>query len=194
LAEALCFALRKSILAYIWEIRYTLSLEDYACNMEIKKTGIGEKMKQNVKVKPHPMAVLLFIIYLLLLFYLLFFSENYGRTMDSGYRYNLELFKEIRRFWENRDNLGWSSVITNLIGNIVAFAPFGFFLPMLCRAGKNIFGCVILSALFSLAVETVQLYTKVGAFDVDDIFLNAIGGLVGFLGYYLIWKPLINRK
>lgn len=151
-------------------------------------------MKQNIKVKPHPMAVLLFIIYLLFLFYLLFFSESYGRTMDSGYRYNLELFKEIRRFWENRDDLGWSSVITNLIGNIVAFAPFGFFLPMLCRAGKNVFGCVILSALFSLAVETVQLYTKVGAFDVDDIFLNAIGGLVGFLGYYLIWKPFISRK
>ncbi|MBP3570076.1 MAG: VanZ family protein [Lachnospiraceae bacterium] len=151
-------------------------------------------MKQRVKVKPHPAALLFFIIYLFLLFYLLFFSETYGRTMDSGYRYNLELFKEIRRFWENRDNLGWGSVITNLLGNIVAFVPFGFFLPMLCRVGRNLFGCVLVSALFSLAVETVQLFTKVGAFDVDDIFLNAIGGLVGFIGYYLVWKPLSGRK
>jgi len=146
------------------------------------------------KSRPHPLAVLLFISYLLLLFYLLFFSENYGRTMDSGYRYNLELFKEIKRFWSNRDSLGWSSVITNLVGNIVAFAPFGFFLPMHCRAGKNVFGCVILTAAFSLLVETVQLFTKVGAFDVDDILLNAVGGLVGFLGYYLVWRPLTKKK
>ena len=140
------------------------------------------------------MAVLLFMIYLVLLFYLLFFSETYGRTMDSGYRYNLELFKEIKRFWSNRENLGWSSVITNLLGNIVAFAPFGFFLPMLCKVGRNVFGCVLVSALFSLVVETIQLLTKVGAFDVDDIFLNAIGGLVGFLGYYLVWRPLTKKK
>lgn len=146
------------------------------------------------KSKPHPLVVLLFVMYLLLLFYLLFFSKTYGRTMDSGYRYNLELFKEIKRFWSNRDSLGWSSVITNLAGNIVAFAPFGFFIPMLCRAGKNVVGCVMISAIFSLAVELVQLYTKVGAFDVDDILLNAIGGLVGFLCYYLVWKPLVKRR
>ena len=145
------------------------------------------------KSKPHPLAVLLFVLYLLLLFYLLFFSETYGRTMDSGYRYNLEPFKEIKRFWSNRDSLGWNSVITNLVGNIVAFAPFGFFLPMLCRAGRNVFGCVILSALFSLAVEVVQLFSKVGAFDVDDILLNAIGGLVGFLIYVVI-RNLLRKK
>ena len=63
-------------------------------------------------------AAILFILYICLLFYLLFFSETYGRTMDSGYRYNLEPFKEIKRFWSNRDSLGWNSVITNLAGNI----------------------------------------------------------------------------
>lgn len=152
-------------------------------------------MKQKMKGKPHPLAVLLFILYLLLLCYLLFFSETYGRTMEnSGYRYNLELFKEIRRFWDNRGALGFQSVITNLLGNIIAFAPFGFFLPMLCRAGKNVIVCTMLSAIFSFCVETIQFFTKVGAFDVDDIFLNAMGGLAGCLGYYLLWKPLTGRK
>ena len=94
--------------------------------------------------------------------------------MDSGYRYNLEPFKEIKRFWSNRDSLGWNSVITNLAGNIAAFAPFGFFLPMLCKIGRNVFGCVVVTAFFSLCVETVQLFTRVGAFDVDDIILNTI--------------------
>lgn len=143
---------------------------------------------------PHPLAVLLFILYLIVLFYLLFFSETYGRTMDSGYRYNLEPFKEIKRFWSNRDSLGLHSVIINLAGNIVAFAPFGFFLPLLWKPGKNVVICVVMSAVFSLLVETVQLLTKVGAFDVDDILLNATGGLAGFLVYYLLWKPVYEKR
>lgn len=147
------------------------------------------------KVKPHPLAVILFLLYLMLLCYLLFFSETYGRTMEErSYRYNLELFKEIKRFWENRGTLGWHSVLINLAGNIVAFAPFGFFLPMLTRVGRNLFSCVFVSALFSLLVEAVQLVTKVGAFDVDDIFLNAIGGLLGYLCFYLIWRPLVGQR
>ncbi len=146
------------------------------------------------KSKPRPLAVILFVLYLMLLFYLLFFSEEYGRTMDGGYRYNLEFFKEIKRFWNNRDSLGWNNVIINLAGNIAAFVPFGFFFTMLFRLGKNIIGCVGVSVLFSFFVEAVQLYTKVGAFDVDDIFLNAVGGLVGFLGYYLVWKPITKKR
>ena len=142
----------------------------------------------------HPLGMLAFILYLILLCYLLFFSETYGRTMDSGYRYNLELFKEIKRFWSNRDILGFRSVVINLAGNIVAFVPFGFFLSMLFQAGKNVFRCVLVSALFSLLVESIQLCTKVGAFDVDDIFLNAVGGLIGFLIDYFIWKPLVNKR
>ena len=32
-----------------------------------------------------------------------------------------------------------------------------------------------------MLIETAQLVTKVGAFDVDDIFLNTIGGLSGYI-------------
>ena len=149
-----------------------------------------EKEKKN----PRLLAVILFIIYICMLFYLLFFSETYGRTMDSGYRYNFELFKEIKRFWNNRNTLGMGPVILNLAGNIVAFAPFGFFLPVFFQVGRNLFRGVLLSALFSLTVETVQLFFKVGAFDVDDILLNAMGGLVGWICYFIFWKPFAKKK
>ncbi len=135
-----------------------------------------------------------FILYILLLFYLLFFSESCGRTIEErNYRYNLELFKEIKRFWNYRETLGWKTVLLNLVGNIVAFVPFGLFLPMFFHFGKNLFGCVIASAFFSFLVESVQLVTKVGAFDVDDIFLNALGGFTGFLIYYSA-KPFLDKK
>ena len=38
-----------------------------------------------------------------------------------------------------------------------------------------------MAMLFSIGIETAQLLMKVGAFDVDDIFLNTLGGLVGYI-------------
>ena len=40
----------------------------------------------------------------------------------------------------------------------------------------------------SLLVELLQLVFKVGSFDVDDLLLNTIGGLLG----YLVYKGLID--
>ena len=37
----------------------------------------------------------LFIVYLLLVIYLMFFSEELGRTAHESYSYNLELFKAV---------------------------------------------------------------------------------------------------
>ena len=40
----------------------------------------------------------------------------------------------------------------------------------------------------SLSVECIQLVTKTGCFDVDDIFLNTIGGMLGYLVYALVQR------
>lgn len=146
--------------------------------------------KREVDDVPWYWAVL-FGAYLGFLFYLLFFSQEYGRTTEAQeYRYNLELFKEIKRFWGNRETIGIKNVFINLAGNVAAFAPFGFLAPMYFRWAKNVIGCTFVTALFSLLVETVQLITKVGAFDVDDIILNAAGGFVGYLCFWILigWR------
>ena len=39
--------------------------------------------------------------------------------------------------------------------------------------------------LLSFGIETAQLLTKVGAFDVDDIFLNTLGGCLGYIIFRL---------
>ena len=41
-------------------------------------------------------------------------------------------------------------------------------------------------------VEVMQLLTKVGSFDVDDILLNTVGGVLGFLIY--MTGDLIRRR
>ena len=112
---------------------------------------------------------------------------------ERKYRYNLELFKEIKRFWIYRESLGWKTVILNILGNIIAFMPLGFFLPVFSKVGKNCFANVFLSSFFSFLAEGIQLITKVGAFDVDDILLNTIGGFFGFLSYHIV-KIIVNKK
>ena len=44
--------------------------------------------------------------------------------------------------------------------------------------------------MVSLLVETVQLITKVGCFDVDDLFLNTAGVMLGYLCYYISKKMI----
>jgi glycopeptide antibiotics resistance protein len=41
-------------------------------------------------------------------------------------------------------------------------------------------------------VELLQLVAKVGVFDVDDLILNTLGGLLGFWVYYVLL--LVNRR
>lgn len=120
---------------------------------------------------------LLFIIYLLLLYYLLLSTEN----ASSGL--NLTPFKEI-----TRHQLFSTQFFYNVIGNIVLFIPFGFFVSDFIKAKKT-YQILIVSTLISLTAELIQF--KIGrAFDIDDIILNVIGAILGFICY----KGIINIR
>lgn len=107
------------------------------------------------------------------------------------YHYNLELFKEIKRFWNYRDQVGFFAMFTNLFGNVVIFVPFGFFMPMASKY-RSFFATLFYSFGLSLCVETFQLVTRVGSFDVDDLLLNTIGGVVGYIVFVI--AAAIRRK
>ena len=141
------------------------------------------------------MGIVLFAVYVILLIYFLFFSEEYGRVAQAErvYRYNLVPFVEIRRFWVYREQLGAFAVFTNIFGNVIGFLPFGFILPVIFRRMNSGFLICISGFILSLTVEVIQLVTKVGCFDVDDLFLNTLGGLLGYLTYFII-KTIRNGK
>lgn len=128
----------------------------------------------------------LFVAYLIVLMYFLLFAELLGRTEVTGeYSYNLTPFKEIMRFITYRDLLGYPAVILNLAGNVVAFMPFGFILPVLFRINRKWYIILQWSFVLSLTFEVIQLVTKVGSFDVDDLLLNSLGGLLGYWCFLL---------
>ena len=140
--------------------------------------------KEDTRRLLYALKILLFTAYLAFLSYFLFFAESMGRGFtERTYHYNLMPLKEICRFWIHRKALGFWSVALNLVGNVVAFIPFGMFLPWLYGRCRR-FGLTVWASFeFSLLVETIQLVFKVGSFDVDDILLNTLGGILGFWGY-----------
>lgn len=113
---------------------------------------------------------LFFIIYALVLYRILTNTE--GAT--SGL--NLIPFKEILRYKFNSELFYY-----NVIGNIVIFIPFGYFVSRHVNA-KKASHILIATAIISFTVETIQ-YRIGRAFDIDDILLNVVGSLAGFLLY-----------
>ena len=126
---------------------------------------------------------ILFVLYIIFVFYFLLISEIYGRTGEmQEYHYNLVLFREIKRFWNYRRQLGIFATATNLLGNVLIFLPFGFFMAMASKY-RSFLSTLVYSFALSLTVEISQLFMKVGCFDVDDLLLNTIGGMIGFLAF-----------
>ena len=132
-----------------------------------------------------PLIYGMFIVYLTILSYLLFFG--YYRQMVRIDSYNLIPFKTIKMYIIFADYFQFKIVFTNLFGNILAFMPFGFLLPIVFKKMRNFWIVTSLSFLFSLFVETMQLMFHVGGFDVDDILLNTIGGFFGYLLFKLLY-------
>ncbi len=145
--------------------------------------------------KRQKLGWVLFILYLCLLSYFMFFSESFGRTdTDREYAYNLIPFKEITRFFRYYRIIGLQAFLINMVGNVAAFMPCGFFLPVVSRRSKRWQNTVVFSFAFSFMLETIQLVFKVGSFDVDDMMLNTLGAALGFVCYRIVQRTRIKLR
>lgn len=132
----------------------------------------------------------IFIIYLMTLLYVVFFAKEMGRAeIASGYKYNIHPFMEIKRYikYLNDDSVLGRISFLNIIGNVLVFIPFGFFMPWLTDKKSNFIITLIYGFALSLAIEFVQLICKVGCFDVDDLMLNSLGVVLGYIAFKVIF-------
>ena len=69
--------------------------------------------------------------------------------------------------------------------NIIVFVPFGYLLPYAFRWFRERVRLrpVLVCFLMSFVVENLQLITRRGLYDLDDIISNTIGGFIGELLY-----------
>lgn len=144
-------------------------------------------VKNHVKIVLYrELLYLVFIIYVLCLFYVVTFQDvSYSSS-------NFIPFREMFRY-----HFGSNLFIKNVLGNIIMFIPFGFFVGYILKL-KKITSALLIILLVSSSIEITQL--MIGrVFDIDDILLNLIGGLVGFylfkLGYSInIQLPPVLKK
>ena len=78
------------------------------------------------------------------------------------------------------------SNITGMVLNTVMFAPLGFLLPAYFERYRRWGRTLAAGFLTSLAVEAIQLFT-LRATDVDDLIMNTLGTLAGFLMAKLVF-------
>lgn len=117
------------------------------------------------------LILLLSVTYILLLFELV---TSRDVSLNNGY--NLVPFREILRY-----QFGSNGFYRQVVGNILIFIPFGFFATYYTKISK-IRNITFMTFLVSLTIETVQKFIG-RSFDIDDIILNVIGGIAGFLVY-----------
>lgn len=144
----------------------------------------------NSRKRFRTICLILFILYVIAIVYFLLLSDIYGRADGyEDYRYNLVPFLEIKRFVHSAFNGGsihYTDVVINLVGNVAAFIPFGALIRWVRNQKTGFFVAVLYTFLFSLGIELIQLVTRVGVFDVDDLILNTCGGAIGYLCYRIL--------
>jgi len=114
------------------------------------------------------------IIYVLILFQIVT-----NQDVVSWSTNNFIPFKEIFRY-----KIGSRLFLKNVVGNVLLFLPYGFFASYYLKEEKARL-ILFLTVVGSCVIETVQM--SIGrVFDVDDILLNTIGGLLGFYLYYFL--------
>lgn len=161
----------------------------------IKEQGKNRVMKVTFAV--------FFFLYLFILSDLLFFDVLYDRAPLPGTPVrktpplkeyakkstNLIPFKTVWYYAAGFRNgtLGTYTVIVNLLGNIVAFAPFGLFVPLLFQKTKKFSRFLVVAILCPLLVEVTQVLMRVGDGDIDDVILNAAGACLVYWFLHVKW-------
>ncbi len=73
--------------------------------------------------------------------------------------------------------------------NLVAFIPFGIFLPLMYKQYCNLKSIALTGLLFSLAIELIQMFGW-GVTEVDDLIANTLGVCIGYWIFRLLSRIL----
>lgn len=132
--------------------------------------------------------ILLFLLYLFVLIFELFFGGYRYHGMTRSY--NLIPFRTVMMYITNYKHFNLDILVINLLGNIAAFIPLGFFIPVIFKKANKLSLIIIMTMLFSIIAELIQYVFIVGGLDIDDVILNTLGGIIGFI----IYKFLISKN
>lgn len=124
----------------------------------------------------------------ILIIYLMFLLSLTLLNRSVGDEYRMELTP----FWSYRevffeDN---KALIGQMVCNILVFVPWSILFALKFPFMRKIHWSVGSALFFSLFIEVVQLVSKCGLFEYDDVFHNTTGAIIG----YVIWRGIVLWK
>lgn len=123
------------------------------------------------------MGIMVFSLYLMIILVITFFSREDGSWTGM----DLELFST------------WGTNARNhafVVENVLLFIPYGFICPWAFPWLRGFFRNTFVAFVTSFGVETIQLITGRGYFQVDDILTNVLGAVIGYLLFQILYGML----
>lgn len=138
-------------------------------------------------------AALLFVLYGFVLLKVTLFRTSVT-LFDVEFGENNGYITSLATAWQRANFIPFHSVwyylisqqepievgLVNVFGNILLFIPFGVLLPLVWRKARRFGNTVGIIAGTSLLFEVLQMLLAIGNFDIDDVLLNTVGGMLGY--------------
>ena len=124
-------------------------------------------------------SIVFLILYIILLLDLFVFQ----REAFTGSTLNLIPFKgAFATYWPHiRKGHFQSGIFVQFFGNLLIFAPLGFFLCLFWRKHPHKWLMYLLPVILAFVIESCQYIFGMGQSDIDDLWMNVAGFLLGVL-------------
>lgn len=95
---------------------------------------------------------------------------------------------ELRPFWTYVEIAkGDSGLALQVFLNVLLFLPLGLALPLCFDSCRTVRHTIVVSALISAMIELIQGVSSIGLCELDDVFHNVLGALIGY-GVFCIFE------
>ena len=135
------------------------------------------------KIKQISITKTLMIIALFFYILTLIVSTTVARRSLSGHMIRLFPFYSWKMVLR-----GNKTHLVMVLENIIMMMPIGFLLPLINKKRNNAVMIVIIGSIISSSIECTQYVFYKGWFEIEDIFNNSIGTLIGYMAYSLVQK------
>ncbi|WP_341348358.1 VanZ family protein [Paenibacillus sp. FSL H3-0469] len=130
------------------------------------------------------------VLLLIMWFGIVMVLTTFSRGQNFEGWINLRLFSGYLSAWHQ-----WSlSEFQLIIFNMLMFLPLGFLIPLLGKRTRRFMPVLLTSLAVTIGIELIQMISRRGIFELDDILHNTIGSIAGYLIMNAIIDSVEQRK
>ncbi|MCR5734055.1 MAG: VanZ family protein [Lachnospiraceae bacterium] len=138
-------------------------------------------------IRQVPLDTCLFGIISVYLSYLVFLTLSGREAYSRSEHVNLRVFSTLF------SASGGSLKLTG-IENVILFIPFGILVPYMWSFFRHWWNLSMMAFVLSTSIETLQLATGRGYFEIDDILLNVAGAIIGYFMFALLYYSSLGGR